>query len=68
MLVGKGQARQNTAAAMEMGLDEGLALGEREDRIVIPSQLRERNPEYCLRIYSKTNLKKSTEEFYPFLL
>ena len=36
MLVGKGQTRQNTATAMEVGLDEGLALGEKEDRIVIP--------------------------------
>lgn len=27
---------QNTVAAMEMGLDEGLAVGEREDRTVSP--------------------------------
>lgn len=34
--VGRGQTMQNTVAAMEMGLDEGLAVGEREDRTVSP--------------------------------
>lgn len=34
--VGRGQTVQNTVAAMEMGLDEGLAIGEREDRTVSP--------------------------------